>query len=300
MNFTTIMLWIISRRLSTIQKFCYSAAIMSRYSMSIPDVITSAANNEVKRLRALHERKYRKQTGWFLAEGARICHEAVALGWDMHRLAFVAGREDEPGVRQLLEGLVTAKGRALPMTESLLQRISRKDNPQMVLGAFGQRWDHLDSVIANPDDFWVALDRVRDPGNLGTVMRTADAVGAKGIILVGDCTDPYSVEAVRASMGAIFNTRIIAASEVEFVSFASGWRGEIVGTALSAAVDFRAARYNGPLIMLMGNEQAGLPQALIDVCGQLIKIPMLGRSDSLNLAVATGVALYEALHHRSL
>ena len=108
---------------------------MSQYPVPIPDMITSAANDEVKRLRALHERKFRKQTGWFLAEGARICHEAVALGWAMHRLAFVAGREDDRQVRTLLSGLVEAKGRALPMTESLLQRISRKDNPQMVLRA---------------------------------------------------------------------------------------------------------------------------------------------------------------------
>ena len=93
---------------------------MSQYPVPIPDMITSAANDEVKRLRALHERKFRKQTGWFLAEGARICHEAVALGWAMQRLAFVAGREDDRQVRTLLSGLVEAKGRALPMTESLL------------------------------------------------------------------------------------------------------------------------------------------------------------------------------------
>jgi TrmH family RNA methyltransferase len=261
-------------------------------------MITSAANDEVKRLRALHERKFRKQTGWFLAEGARICHEAVALGWAMHRLAFVAGREDDRQVKILLSGLVESKGRALPMTESLLQRISRKDNPQMVLGAFGQRWDDLDQVGQTADECWVALDRVRDPGNLGTVMRTADAVGAKGLILVGDCTDPYSVEAVRASMGAVFNVRIIACSEAEFLKFIAGWQGHVIGTALPAAVDYRAADYAGSLIMLTGNEQAGLTPDLMRACTQLIKIPMLGRSDSLNLAVATGVALYEALAQR--
>jgi TrmH family RNA methyltransferase len=284
--------------LSADSEFCYAASIMSQYPVPIPDAITSTANGEVKRLRALHERKYRKQTGWFLAEGARICYEAVALGWEMHRLAFIAGREDERQIRQLLDGLAAANGRALPMTEALLQRISRKDNPQTLLGAFGQRWDRLESVDSATGGCWVALDRVRDPGNLGTVMRTADAVGARGVILIGDSTDPYSVEAVRASMGAIFNMRIIAASEADFVAFAARWGGRIVGTALPAAVDYRAADYCGPLIMLMGNEQAGLTEPLMEVCDQLIKIPMLGRSDSLNLAVATGVALYEALRHR--
>ena len=134
----------------------------------------------------------------------------------MHRLAFVAGREDNQQVKRLLAGLVLGTGRALPMTESLLQRISRRDNPQIVLGAFRQRWDALDDVDAGESRKWVALDRVRDPGNLGTVMRTADAVGAKGLILIGNCTDPYSVEAVRASMGAVFNTRIVACSEAAF------------------------------------------------------------------------------------
>ncbi len=284
--------------LSAPANICYEAMVMSQYPVPIPDVITSTANQEVKRLRAMHERKYRKQTGWFLAEGMRICHEAVALGWDMHRLAFVAGREDDRQVKQLLTGLLGADGRALPMTEKLLQKISRKDNPQMVLGAFGQRWDHLDAIAPMPSQFWVALDRVRDPGNLGTVMRTADAVGASGIILIGDCTDPYSVEAVRASMGAVFNMRLIACSEEQFLQFATRWPGQIIGTALPAAVDYQCADYEGPLVMVMGNEQAGLTKPLMQACSQLIKIPMQGRSDSLNLAVATGVALYAAYHQR--
>ena len=184
------------------------------------------------------------------------------------------------------------------MTENLLQRISRKNNPQVLIGAFGQRWHVLKAVSDTPDRVWVALDRVRDPGNLGTVMRTADAVGAAGIILVGDCTDPYSVEAVRASMGAVFNIRVITCSEAEFISFGADWSGRVVGAALPAAVDYREADYNGSLIMLMGNEQAGLTLPLMNMCDQLINIPMQGRSDSLNLAVATGVALYTALDRR--
>ena len=179
-----------------------------------------------------------------------------------------------------------------------MQRISRKDNPQILIGAFGQRWHDLQAVSSTSDKIWVALDRVRDPGNLGTVMRTADAVGAAGIILVGACTDPYSVEAVRASMGAVFNVKILTCSEAEFITFGAHWSGRIIGAALPAAVDYRKADYNGSLIMLMGNEQAGLTPPLMDMCDQLIEIPMQGRSDSLNLAVATGVALYTAVDRR--
>ena len=137
-------------------------------------------------------------------------------------------------------------------------RIARITNPIKRNPAFIWRSANLNQVGGAPDECWVALDRVRDPGNLGTVMRTADAVGAKGLILVGDCTDPYSVEAVRASMGAVFNVRIIACSEAEFLKFTAGWPGHVIGTALPAAVDYRTADYAGSLIMLMGNEQAGL------------------------------------------
>ena len=262
-------------------------------------VITSAQNAEVKLLRALHDRKYRKKTGWFLAEGMRICTEAVQMGHAPARLVYAAGRQDEPGLASLISACKDAGGRALPVTESLLSRISRKDNAQMVIGAFDQSWTSLDQLAPRPDqvqhDCWIALDRVRDPGNLGTIMRTADAVAAKGIILIDDCTDPYSVEAVRASMGAVFNVDIIQTTTAEFSAFAPAWPGRIIGTALPASVDYRTADWTRPCILLMGNEQAGLTDALMDLCTQLVRLPMKGRSDSLNLAVATGICLYEML-----
>ena len=264
-------------------------------SMPLPDPITSAGNAEVKRLRSLHERKYRRQTGWFLAEGTRTCIEAVALGWRLHRLAFLDGRGGDRMVRSLLEALDRDGGRALPMTESLLSRISGKDNPQMVLGAFEQRWQPVDAIVPDADGCWIALDRVRDPGNLGTIMRTADATGARGVILVGDCTDPYSVEAVRASMGAVFNIELAQMSQDDFLRLVSGWPGQVIGTALPASRDYRTADYGGPLMLVMGNEQAGLTPELMQACTQLVRMPMMGRSDSLNLAVATGITLYEAL-----
>ena len=274
---------------------CGFFATTSRMSMPLPDSITSAGNAEVKRLRSLHERKYRRQTGLFLAEGTRTCTEAVTLGWRLHRLAFLDGRGGDRMVRPLLEALARDGGRALPMTESLLSRISGKDNPQIVLGAFEQRWQAKDAIMPDADSCWIALDRVRDPGNLGTIMRTADATGARGVILIGDCTDPYSVEAVRASMGAVFNVELAQMSQNDFLALASGWPGQVVGTALPASRDYRTADYGGPLMLVMGNEQAGLTPELMKACTQLVRMPMMGRSDSLNLAVATGLTLYEVL-----
>ena len=142
---------------------------------------------------------------------------------------------------------------------------------------------------------WVALDRVRDPGNLGTILRTADAAAAAGVILIDDCTDPYSVEAVRASMGAVFNVCLVQATAAEFSSFCQIWQGSVIGTALPASIDYRQADWSSPLLLLMGNEQAGLSEEMMGLCTQLVRLPMKGRSDSLNLAVATGICLYEML-----
>ena len=265
-------------------------------------VITSPANKDVKLLRSLHERKYRKQTGWFLAEGMRICKEAISLGHAPMRLVYAAGRGSDPMIAELIQSCQQQGGRAMAVTPDLLARISRKDNPQMVIGAFAQNWQDSTAIIADKDSLWIALDRVRDPGNLGTIMRTADAVGARGLILIDDCTDPYSLEGVRASMGAVFNVLLVRMSEAEFVSFATQWRearkGAIIGTALQASVDYREADYSQATILLMGNEQAGLTETLRMSATQLIRMPMQGRSDSLNLAVATGVSLYEWLRGR--
>ena len=262
------------------------------------EIITSATNKEVKLLRSVHERKYRKQTGPFLAEGMRICLEAISLGQAPRKLVYAASRAHDKPVRELIDACRTAGGRSLAVSEDLLSRISRKDNPQMVIGAFEAMYATVDVIVPRDNQLWIALDRVRDPGNLGTIMRTADAVGATGVILIDDCTDPYSLEAVRASMGAIFNCQLVKLSQDEFCAFAKSWPGEIIGTALQASVDYRAADYSKATIMLMGNEQAGLPDKLIDATTTCIRMPMMGRSDSLNLAVATGVSLYEWLRHR--
>jgi TrmH family RNA methyltransferase len=135
---------------------------------------------------------------------------------------------------------------------------------------------------------------VRDPGNLGTIVRTADAAGCGGVILVGECCDPYSVEAVRATMGSTFAVPLTRCSEAEFAAWRTRWPGSVVGTLLSAQADYRAADYAKPTLILMGNEQQGLPPEMAGLCDVNVKIPMRGRADSLNLAVATGIMIYAA------
>jgi len=168
-----------------------------------------------------------------------------------------------------------------------------------MLGVLEQRW----AALPDPDQVgeqatWVALEAVRDPGNLGTIVRTADAVGAGGVILVGTCADPYSREAVRATMGSIFDVPLVRASREEALALAAAWRGDVVGTHLQASEDFRAARYRAPALLVMGSEGPGLSPELARACSRLVRIPMAGRLDSLNLAVATALVLYELRRDR--
>ena len=256
--------------------------------------ITSLANPTVKAARALHMRKAREESGRFLAEGLKIVTEAVELGRAPRILLYSAEAGAHPLARRARAATEAAGGEAIEVSRDILAKISRRDNPQTVLAVFDQTFAPLTALDPTAAACWVALEAVRDPGNLGTIVRTADAAGCGGVILVGDCCDPYSVEAVRATMGSVFAVKIAKASVAEFLSWRAVWPGSVVGTLLSATTDFGAATYAAPSLILMGNEQAGLTPELAAACDVTVKIPMRGRADSLNLAVATGVMIYAA------
>ena len=256
-------------------------------------VITSLANPAVKAARALHMRKAREESGQFLVEGLKSVIEAVRLG---RRPALLLHAEAGEGPL-LAEARAAALETAL-VSEAVLAKISRRDNPQAVLGVFEQAFTSLESLRPESARCWVALEEVRDPGNLGTIIRTADAAGCGGVILVGACCDPFSVEAVRATMGSVFAVPLARAGRGEFLDWLSAWPGAVVGTSLGATTDFRDARYGAPTLLVMGNEQAGISPELAAACGMTVKIPMRGRADSLNLSVATGIMIYAATEER--
>lgn len=253
--------------------------------------ITSLQNERVKLIRSLEMRKARRETGLFVAEGASVLVMAREAGWAPRMLAFLAGSAQTGVARGLLVWAEAAGAECLEVSQAVLGKLAAKDNPQTMLGVFEQRW--VEEPAAGPDGLWVALAAIRDPGNLGTIVRTADAVAAEGVALVGDCCDPYSREAVRASMGSIFNVPLVRLSAERFVALAAGWTGDVVGTGLSAREDFRANPYRGPTLLVMGSEGPGLAPELAAACSRMVKIPMAGRLDSLNLAVATALMLYE-------
>ena len=222
--------------------------------------------------------------------------------------AAMADNDDPEIVRQgsaayllLLDALVAevaaAGGEVVEMDEDILARVTGKDNPQAVAGVFAEFDTGLAGLHRGTAKIWLVAQALRDPGNLGTMLRTGDAVGAGGLILVDDCADPFSVEAVRASMGAVFTQAIAQARWSEFIAWLRQGAGQLVAASLRDATDYRTAAYQTPCFLMVGNESRGLPQDYEDACDLRVTLPMLGRADSLNAAVAGAVLAYEALAH---
>ena len=258
----------------------------------MPREVTAFSNSTVKLLRSLRDKKARRTEGLFLAEGLRILTEARDSGRLPEIVAFSAEGAKHPLAAEIIAATEAAGGDAIETTPDILSKMSGKDNPQMLLGAYRQPETAIDRIERGRAPLWIVAQALRDPGNIGTILRTGDAVGAGGLILIDDCADPYSVEAVRASMGAIFTQDVAAARWPEFVSWLRSGDGQLAGTSLKATHDYLEAGYQAPCFLLIGNEQQGLPADYESECDLLVKIPMAGRADSLNAAMAAAVMAF--------
>jgi TrmH family RNA methyltransferase len=257
--------------------------------------ISGFSNPTVKYLRSLRDKKHRKRSGQFLVEGLRLLEDARASGRVPQTLVMAEGRAPHDLLARL-EGEVTAAGgEVITTTPDILSKITGKENAQSVAGVF----DEWDTGLARLDresaPMWLVAQALRDPGNLGTMLRTCDAVGAGGLILIDDCADPFSAEAVRASMGAVFTVGLAQARWEEFLPWLRGGAGQLVAASLRDAVPYRGAAYAAPCFVLVGNESQGLPEDYEAACDLRVTMPMRGRADSLNAAVAAAVLAYEVL-----
>ena len=261
----------------------------------MPRRITAFSNPLVKEVRALREKKGRRRQGLFVAEGLRILTEAREAG-RLPQILFYAEGTSHPLLTALVEAVEAAHGDVVETNADILHKLSGKDNPQTVLGVYEAFDTALERIDRSAAPLWIVAQALRDPGNLGTMLRTGDAVGAGGLILVDECVDPFSTEAVRASMGALFTQKVAQAPWDDFLPWLRGGEGQLIGTSLKAEIDYQAPRYGSPAFLLIGNEAQGLPEAYAAECDLLVRIPMAGKADSLNAAVATAVMAYELIN----
>lgn len=255
--------------------------------------ITSASNPAIRAIRRLRQRRERERSGTFFVEGIRPVAEAAGAGAPVE-LCVVAPRLLASGfargvVRELRE-------RGVPVVEvspDVFGGLSGKENPQGIGAVVRQDVAEVGDLPVSPALGWVALEGVADPGNLGTILRTCDGAGFDGVILLGETTDPYDPTALRASMGAVFTRRVARAGWPEFLEWRAARGYQLVGAAGGARARYRGAAYAAPLVLLMGSEREGLSAEQQEACDLTVRIPMAGSADSLNLAVAAGILMYE-------
>lgn len=260
------------------------------------EVITSRANEKIKRARALRQRKARQERGAFLVEGIRHVGEALEAGAEIEEIFFAPELLRSPLAQGWIEKLAE---RGLPChaaSAAAFASLAEKENPQGILAVVRQRLASLEDLHPGNFPWGVALVNPQDPGNLGAILRTIDAVGASGLLLLEESADPFHPSAVRASMGAIFWHPLARASFEESAAWAHRNAYHVYGASAHASRDFReVAAYERPAILLLGSEREGLTPEQAALCQDVLRLPMRGRTTSLNLAVAAGVLLYAML-----
>lgn len=259
-------------------------------------LISSRNNSKVKLARALRQKKARQESGLFIVEGIRPVGEAVEAGAEVKALFYAPEILNSEFATELIHKQTERGIDCLALTAEVFATVSDKENPQGILAVVKQNQAKLEELKPENFSWGVGLVSPQDPGNLGTVLRTIDAVGAKGLLLLDSTLDLYHPSAVRASMGSMFWYPVVDASFQEFVNWARQHGYKIYGTSAHAELDYRqVGHYAFPRILLMGSERQGLSEEQAAACDVLISLPMHGQATSLNLAVATGIMLYAML-----
>jgi len=256
-------------------------------------IISSEANQQIKMIRKLKDRKFRQESGQFFLEGIRIVKEALDAGDSISQLIVARGLIENVTGQKTIEQAEIDGVPILEVTDEVFRSISSKDGPQGLAAVGKQKWSSLEDIGKPIDGTWIALYQVADPGNLGTILRSLDGMGGKGILLIDNCTDPYDPSAIRASMGAIFSKKIVKVNSNDFEKWIKQNSIHLIGTSDAAIKDFRSQRYPSDMVLLMGSEREGMPETLEKLCHSVVSIPMVGKADSLNLAVASSILLYE-------
>lgn len=271
------------------------------------ETLTSPNNPKIKQMRALRQRKQRDASGLFIVEGIRHVGEAVEASlsaqageaWQgdwLVSLCYCPEKLTSEFAQRLIQQQEKRGVPCYAVSAATFETLADKDNPQGILAVARQRHPSLSQLTPERFSWGVALVAPQDPGNIGTVLRTIDAVGASGLLLLDASVDPYHPSAVRASMGALFWYPVITAPFDEFLRWGKRHGYHIYGTSARGSMPAsQVTAYHRPAVLLMGSERDGLTEEHRTACETLIRLPMKGRVTSLNLAVATGVMLYEML-----
>ena len=260
-------------------------------------VITSKDNEMIKNIKKLKEKKYRDQTGEYIIEGIKLVAEAINENAKISKIVVCEDCETEGSIPKDLMYEI-AKYDCIYVSKKVFEVISDVNTPQGILAVIKKCSKISQEKILYNEDIIVVLDGVQDPGNLGTILRTVDSVNLKQIILSPKCADPYNPKVVRSTMGAIFRLNIIESKNIiETIKEIKKNKYKILTTSLETNESIYTVELNKKAIII-GNEANGVSKEVLEITNQKVKIPMLGKTESLNVSVATGVILYEYVRRK--
>lgn len=255
------------------------------------ELLSSLSNPFVKQVRSLRQKKARSELGTFLVEGIHHVGEVIEAGWEVEAIVYAPEILNSAYAKELLSRLANLKLKIQPVTSVVMVSLTDKENPQGILAVVKNKPYSLRDLGASKK--LVALVSPQDPGNLGTILRTMDAVGADGLFLLDGGVELYHPTVIRASMGTVFWKPVVQTSTVDFIAWVRLRGIQIIGSSSKADVDYHTLVPQEPWVLLLGSEQKGLSPEQTSACDVTVSLPMAGRASSLNLAVAAGVLLYQ-------
>ncbi len=260
------------------------------------DILTSTSNPFIKQVRALRQKKARVESGTFLVEGITHVGEVIEAGWEVDALLYAPDLLTSSFAKDLLSHAARLQLRLQPVSVSVIESLADKENPQGILAVVKQKqYSFSDLKSANHA---VALVSPQDPGNLGTILRTMDAVGADALFILDGGVELFHPTVIRASMGTLFWKPVIQSSFEKFLQWARKNKYQLIGTSAKADMDYHTLTPQTPWALVLGTEQKGLTPEQVAACDLTISLPMRGRVSSLNLSVAAGVLLYQFMSNK--
>jgi RNA methyltransferase, TrmH family len=249
-------------------------------------------------LRSLQTSQSRSRSGSYLIEGIRHVARALEECAPIQLLFVDPTVLSNPFGQKLARRLRQSGVPCLRLEPQLYRSLTLAAEPQGMGAVVRQKWSSLGVTRPNHGSLWLAVESIDSPGNLGTIIRTAEATGVSGVILLGAVADPHEPAAIRASMGSLFSQKLVRCSGREFIHWARASGVTIVGSSPAGLLDYKGFHCHWPAVLLIGSEKHGLSHQLAEVCDFMVRIPMLGGADSINAAVAAGVLLYELFDQR--
>lgn len=263
--------------------------------------ITSSSNSLIKHVKSLHRKKTRWETNSFFVEGIRAVEETIISKAEIEFFLYSDSLFESKGGEELLTLINKNYQNVYNITDKLFNDVSDTQNPQGIIAVVKFTTVSLEEVILDKNNFLILLDKVQDPGNMGTIIRTADALGANAMIVAKGCVDVFSPKTIRATMGSIFHLPLVYQEDIEdIIATLKKNNIKIISTGLESSKPCYDVNFQEDFVLVIGNEASGISQRVFEISDSIVNIPMSGDAESLNAAIASGIVMYEASRQRRI